>query len=155
MSIYVGRTNNSASILAGMSENNSKMAMRQKGFVSTTQPLNPVEGDYWINSSSLPTTFPVSSGVKRYINGQWVNSGPYSPERFDLWTSYDSSTGYINYYWDPNQSKWMKLDDSALYVKGTVGSNTDITVTNLGAMSSSDFATKKNSVPNNSLVAVW
>lgn len=70
-----------------------------KGYISTTEPEGGlVEGNLWINSSSLPTTFPVpAADIKTWNGSAWVAATEsYTPIAFDSFRNNNDNEGY---YW--------------------------------------------------------
>ena len=124
MSLYIGNSKSSANLIAGKADTRDyRYVFTKKGYISTVTPANPEENDFWINSGSMPTTFPVVS-TKIYKNGSWKNGNSYSPLMYDLWTYYSSGTGYLNYYRDTNRNAWILLDNNENYLKLSGGNMT-------------------------------
>lgn len=86
-----------------------------KGFVSTTQPSQVVTtGNIWINSATMPTTFPVAaSSIKQWNGTSWVAYGSaYTPADFDFFRNNNNNEGY---YWFGGEWKVMSTDMSTEY----------------------------------------
>ena len=88
------------------------------GYVSTTAPSSStyalVEGNLWINSATMPTSFPVAaSSIKLWNGTSWVNYGStYTPKDFDAFRNLADSQGY---YWFGGQWTVMSTDMSTTY----------------------------------------
>lgn len=88
------------------------------GYVSTTAPSSAtyglVEGNLWINSATMPTSFPVAaSSIKRWDGSSWVNYGStYTVKDFDFFRNINDSEGY---YWFGGQWVVMSTDMSTDY----------------------------------------
>lgn len=86
-----------------------------KGFVSTTQPSQVVTtGNIWINSATMPTTFPVAaSSIKQWNGTAWVAYGSsFTPVDFDFFRNNNNNEGY---YWFGGEWKIMSTDMSTDY----------------------------------------
>lgn len=86
-----------------------------KGFVSTTQPSQVVTtGNIWINSATMPTTFPVAaSSIKKWDGTAWVAYGSsFTPVDFDFFRNNNNNEGY---YWFGGEWKIMSTDMSTTY----------------------------------------
>lgn len=88
------------------------------GYVSTTAPSSStyalVEDNLWINSATMPTSFPVAaSSIKRWNGTSWVNYGStYTPNDFDAFRNLADGQGY---YWFGGQWTVMSTDMSTTY----------------------------------------
>lgn len=86
-----------------------------KGFVSTTEPdgtqYRLLKNNMWINSATMPTTFPVpAADIKVWDGTAWVAATEdYQPEEFDFWRSINEGEGY---YWFAGEWKVMSTDMS-------------------------------------------
>lgn len=84
-----------------------------KGFVSTTEPdgtqYRLLKNNMWINSATMPTTFPVpAADIKVWDGTAWVvATEDYQPEEFDFWRSVNEGEGY---YWFAGEWKVMSTD---------------------------------------------
>lgn len=89
-----------------------------KGYVATSAPSSStyalVEGNLWINSSTMPTSFPVAaSSIKRWNGTSWVNYGStYTPADFDFFRNINDNEGY---YWFGGMWTVMSTDMSSTY----------------------------------------
>lgn len=86
-----------------------------KGFVGTSQPTQTlVEGNLWINASSMPTSFPVpASSIKEWNGTAWVAYGSsFTPANFDFFRNNNNNEGY---YWFGGEWKIMSTDMSTEY----------------------------------------
>jgi hypothetical protein len=86
-----------------------------KGFVSKTQPTQVVTtGNIWINSETMPTTFPVAaSSIKQWNGTAWVAYGSsFTPVDFDFFRNNNNNEGY---YWFGGEWKIMSTDMSTTY----------------------------------------
>lgn len=86
-----------------------------KGYVSTTEPAGGlVEGNLWINSSTLPTTFPVpAADIKRWDGSAWVAATEsYTPIAFDSFRNDNDNEGY---YWFGGEWVVLSTDLSTEY----------------------------------------
>ncbi|WP_424244385.1 hypothetical protein Dip510_001599 [Elusimicrobium posterum] len=72
------------------------------GYVSDTEPPDAKEGELWIVSNAMPTTFPVAA--QKMVAGEWVDV-EYTPSIFDLWANMADNHGY---YWFGDM--WNLLD---------------------------------------------
>ncbi len=70
------------------------------GYVSTSAPsassYTLMEGNLWINSATMPTSFPVpSSSIQQWNGTAWVAySQSYTPAAFDAWSNLNNNEGY-------------------------------------------------------------
>lgn len=86
-----------------------------KGFVGTSQPAQTlVEGNLWINASSMPTSFPIpASSIKEWNGTSWVAYGSnFTPVDFDFFRNNNNNEGY---YWFGGEWKIMSTDMSTEY----------------------------------------
>lgn len=86
-----------------------------KGYISTTEPEGGlVEGNLWINSSSLPTTFPVpAADIKQWNGSAWVAATEsYTPIAFDSFRNNNDNEGY---YWFGGEWVVLSTDLSTEY----------------------------------------
>lgn len=86
-----------------------------KGYISTTEPEGGlVEGNLWINSSSLPTTFPVpAADIKTWNGSAWVAATEsYTPIAFDSFRNNNDNEGY---YWFGGEWVVLSTDLSTEY----------------------------------------
>jgi hypothetical protein len=86
-----------------------------KGFVSTSQPTQEATvGNIWINSATMPTTFPVAaSSIKQWNGTSWVAYGSsFTPADFDFFRNNNNNEGY---YWFGGEWKIMSTDMSTEY----------------------------------------
>lgn len=86
-----------------------------KGYISTTEPEGGlVEGNLWINSSSLPTTFPVpAADIKQWNGSAWVTATEsYTPIAFDSFRNNNDNEGY---YWFGGEWVVLSTDLSTEY----------------------------------------
>lgn len=89
-----------------------------KGYVATSTPSSStyalMEGDLWINSSTMPTSFPVAaSSIKKWNGSSWVNYGTtYTAKNFDFFRNINDNEGY---YWFGGQWVVMSTDMSTDY----------------------------------------
>lgn len=89
-----------------------------KGYVATSAPSSStyalMEGDLWINSSTMPSTFPVAaSSIKKWNGSSWVNYGTtYTAKNFDFFRNINDNEGY---YWFGGQWVVMSTDMSTDY----------------------------------------
>lgn len=87
-----------------------------KGYVSPTEPdgaqFRLLVGNVWINSTNMPTSFPVPVSVIKIWNGTaWVTAtSTYEPAEFDFWRNIPENEGY---YWFAGEWKIMSTDMSA------------------------------------------
>lgn len=106
--------------------NNIKTSSLQfQGYVSTTEPSSSTyslaPGNIWINSASMPTSFPVSSSdIKVWDGTTWgdATSG-YTPEEFHTFRDINDGEGY---YWFGGVWKVMSTDMSTTYFTLNQGS---------------------------------
>ena len=114
----------------GSSENELANALQQmrneiettsltfKGYVATSEPSSStyalVEGNLWINSATMPTSFPVAaSSIKQWNGTAWVNYGStYTPADFDFFRNINDNEGY---YWFGGIWTVMSTDMSTTY----------------------------------------
>ena len=88
------------------------------GYVSTTAPSSStyalVKGNLWINSATMPTSFPVAaSSIKLWNGTSWVNYGStYTPKDFEAFRNLADGQGY---YWFGGQWTVMSTDMSTTY----------------------------------------
>ena len=88
------------------------------GYVATTEPSSStyslVEGNLWINSATMPTSFPVSaSDIKVWSGTAWVNAtSGYTPQEFETFRNINNGEGY---YWFGGVWKVMSTDMSTDY----------------------------------------
>lgn len=84
-----------------------------KGYISTTAPDSTnyglIENNLWINSATLPTTYPVPASQIKVWNGtSWVNSTEsYTPKAFESWSNLNDKEGY---YWFGGVWKVLSTD---------------------------------------------
>lgn len=118
-----------------------------KGYIGPDEPVDPAIGigDIWIQSSALPTTFPVT-GVQQWDGSSWTGAPDYSPSRFDLFTFTPTTNGY---YWFSGAWNLLDMDvDLSGYVDTSsdqaVGGNKSfsLAVTGVDPSSPQHFATK-------------
>ena len=89
-----------------------------KGYVATSEPSSStyalVEGNLWINSATMPTSFPVAaSSIKQWNGTSWVNYGStYTPADFDFFRNINDNEGY---YWFGGMWTVMSTDMSTTY----------------------------------------
>lgn len=89
-----------------------------KGFVSTTDPRQSsyevTIGNMWINSATMPTTFPVSANNVLIWNGtSWDNApSDYTASSFDFFRDINDGEGY---YWFAGEWVVMSTDLSTTY----------------------------------------
>lgn len=89
-----------------------------KGYISDTAPSSStyalLEGNLWIDSATLPTTFPVAaSSIKVWDGTAWVaQSDSYTVANFDFWRNVNDNEGY---YWFGGQWVVMSTDMSTTY----------------------------------------
>ena len=107
-----------ASALNQMRQDIETSSLTFKGYISTTAPSSStyalVAGNIWINSSSLPTSFPVAaSSIKVWDGDSWENYGEsYTPADFDFFRNINDNEGY---YWFGGQWTVMSTDMSTTY----------------------------------------
>lgn len=79
-----------------------------KGYVSLTQPATANEGELWLASATLPTTFPVQ--VKRYTEGAWSSTfESYTPKSLETWQN-QNVTPSSGHFWFANTWHNMNID---------------------------------------------
>lgn len=89
-----------------------------KGYVATSAPSSSTyqlkDGNLWINSSTMPTSFPVAaSSIKKWNGSSWVNYGStYTATDFDFWRNINDNEGY---YWFGGLWVVMSTDMSTDY----------------------------------------
>lgn len=89
-----------------------------KGYVSTSAPSSSdytlIEGNIWINSATMPTSFPIAaSSIKEWDGSAWVNYGEtYTPADFDFFRNINDNEGY---YWFGGLWTVMSTDMSTTY----------------------------------------
>lgn len=89
-----------------------------KGYIATSAPSSStyalVEGNLWINSATLPTSFPVAaSDIKEWDGSAWQNySSTYTASNFDFFRNVNDNEGY---YWFGGQWVVMSTDMSTTY----------------------------------------
>ena len=89
-----------------------------KGYIATSAPSSStyglVEGNLWINSATLPASFPVAaSNIKVWDGSAWVSqSDAYTAADFDFWRNVNDNEGY---YWFGGQWVVMSTDMSTTY----------------------------------------
>lgn len=115
-------TGNSQDELAGaLSQMRSEIettSLTFKGYVGTSAPSTSdyvlIEGNIWINSATMPTTFPIAaSDIKQWNGTSWVNYGStYTPADFDFFRNIEDNEGY---YWFGGQWTIMSTDMSTTY----------------------------------------
>ena len=114
------------------------------GYVGTTDPstlsLTLMEGNMWINSATLPTTFPVSaSSIKIWTEGAWENATEgYTPAEFDTFRSISDMEGR---FWFGGDWNTLSTDLSLAYfsLNSTTGKweiKTDVNLPGLPTTSS-------------------
>lgn len=86
-----------------------------KGYVATTAPTTSqyrlLKDNLWINSATMPTTFPVpASDIKVWDGTAWIDATEdYEPKEFDFWRNVNDNEGY---YWFAGEWKTMSTDMS-------------------------------------------
>lgn len=115
-------TGQSQSELAGalnqMRQDIETSSLTFKGYIATSAPSSStyglVEGNLWINSATLPTSFPVAaSDIKVWDGTAWVTqSDSYTVANFDFWRNVNDNEGY---YWFGGQWVVMSTDMSTTY----------------------------------------
>lgn len=113
-------TGQSQSELAGalnqMRQDIETSSLTFKGYVSDTAPSSStyslIEGDIWIDSATLPTTFPVAiAGV--WDGTQWESTtDTYTVKNFDFFRNINDNEGY---YWFGGEWVVMSTDMSTTY----------------------------------------
>lgn len=84
-----------------------------KGYIATSEPSTSTfqlqVGNLWINSSTMPTNFPVAAGnIKRWNGSAWVAvTDTYSVLNFDCWRNVNDGEGY---YWFAGEWVVMSTD---------------------------------------------
>lgn len=100
-------------------------SMTFKGYVATSAPSSSTYslkiGNLWINSSAMPTSFPVAaSSIKVWDGSSWVNYGStYTPANFDFFKDINNKAGY---YWLGGAWAMFSTDFSTDYF--TLNANT-------------------------------
>ena len=93
-------------------------SLQFKGYVATSAPSSStyslLEGNMWINSATMPTSFPVSASDIKIWNGTaWVTTTvAYTPEEFHTFRNINDGEGY---YWFGGTWKVMSTDMSTDY----------------------------------------
>lgn len=93
-------------------------SLQFKGYVATSAPSSStyslLEGNMWINSATMPTSFPVSASDIKIWNGTaWVTTTvAYTPEEFHTFRNINDGEGY---YWFGGAWKVMSTDMSTDY----------------------------------------
>lgn len=88
-------------------------ALTFQGYVGTTAPssstYNLQIGNLWINSSTMPTSFPVpGASIKKWDGSAWVAYGVgYTALNFDCWRNMTDGEGY---YWFAGEWVVMSTD---------------------------------------------
>ena len=92
--------------------------MKFKGFINATAPTGTIaDGSFWIESSTLPSSFPVN--IRTYSNGQWSSdTTEYTPATMELWSNLNDSKGY---YWFGNE--WNLIDENVVTDNVTITKN--------------------------------
>lgn len=113
-------TGQSQSELAGalnqMRQDIETSSLTFKGYVSDTAPSSStyslIKGDIWIDSATLPTTFPVAiAGV--WDGTQWESTtDTYTVKNFDFFRNINDNEGY---YWFGGEWVVMSTDMSTTY----------------------------------------
>lgn len=89
-----------------------------RGYVSTSAPSSTtytlVVGNLWINSASMPTTFPIpAADIQQWNGSAWVAYGSdYTVGDFDVFRNINDGEGY---YWFGGQWTPMSTDLSTEY----------------------------------------
>ena len=105
-----------ASALQLMRQEIETKSLTFKGYVATSAPSSSTYaleiGNIWINSATLPTSFPVA--IAGVWNGtQWTSTtDTYSPSDFDFFRNINDNEGY---YWFGGQWTVMSTDLSTTY----------------------------------------
>lgn len=96
-----------------------------KGYVGLTEPSSATyalrEGDLWINSSTMPTVYPVASSLIKTWNGTaWTAAADtYTAQNLDAWRNMNDNEGY---YWFAGEwvvmSTDLSTDDFVLGIDG-------------------------------------
>lgn len=107
-----------AGALAQMRSDIETTSLTFKGYVGTSAPSTNdyvlIEGNIWINSATMPITFPIAaSDIKQWNGSAWVNYGStYTPADFDFFRNTEDNEGY---YWFGGQWTIMSTDMSTTY----------------------------------------
>lgn len=107
-----------ASALQQMRAEIETTSLTFKGYVSTSAPDGSVytliEDNIWINSATMPTSFPVAaSAIKKWDGSAWVDYGStYTPADFDFFRNINDNEGY---YWFGGMWTVMSTDMSTTY----------------------------------------
>lgn len=107
-----------ASALTKMREDIETSSLTFKGYIATSAPSSStyglVEGNLWINSATLPTSFPIpAASIKEWNGTSWVNYGStYTVADFDFFRNINDNEGY---YWFGGQWTVMSTDMSTDY----------------------------------------
>ena len=107
-----------AEALGQMRQDIETSSLTFKGYVATTEPSSStyglVEDNLWINSATLPTSFPVAAtDIKVWDGSAWVaQSNTYTAADFDFWRNVNDNEGY---YWFGGQWVVMSTDMSTTY----------------------------------------
>lgn len=108
--------NELAGALQQMREDIETSSLTFKGYVATSAPSSStyglVEGNIWINASTMPTTFPVA--IAGVWNGtSWESTtDTYTVKDFDFFRNINNNEGY---YWFGGQWTIMSTDMSTTY----------------------------------------
>lgn len=111
-------TSELADALETMREEIETSSLTFKGYISTSAPSSStyglVIGNLWINSATLPTSFPVAAAdIKKWDGTAWVDYGStYTPADFDFFRNINDNEGY---YWFGGQWTVMSTDMSTDY----------------------------------------
>lgn len=109
-------TNELAGALNQMRQDIETSSLTFIGYISSTQPSASdytfQEGDIWIQSATLPTSFPVAiAGI--WDGTQWASTtNTYTQKDFDFFRNINDSEGY---YWFGGEWKIMSTDMSTTY----------------------------------------
>lgn len=88
------------------------------GYVSATEPSSATyafnTGDLWLNSATMPTSFPFpQANIKEWNGSAWVaHSQNYTPANFDFFRNVNNKEGY---YWFGGEWVVMSTDMSTTY----------------------------------------
>lgn len=88
------------------------------GYVSATEPSSATyafnTGDLWLNSATMPTSFPFpQANIKEWNGSAWVaHSQDYTPANFDFFRNVNNNEGY---YWFGGEWVVMSTDMSTTY----------------------------------------
>ena len=88
------------------------------GYVSATEPSSATyafnTGDLWLNSATMPTTFPFpQANIKEWNGSAWVaHSQDYTPANFNFFRNVNNNEGY---YWFGGEWVVMSTDMSTTY----------------------------------------